>query len=221
MNNLESLIQKYCPNGVKYKKLNNLCIYIRGVTYNKSKENNINDNNSWRVLRANNIDLKTNKLILDDIKYIKKEVKVKPEQFLIKNDILICAGSGSKEHIGKVAFINEDIDFTFGGFMGVIRCNNYLNARFLFYILTSSFFKNYLIKTLNATTINNLNATIIYNCKIPVPPLLVQEEVVSILDSFTEVNEELNKKLNEELNKRKKQYEYYKDKLLTFKELKQ
>ena len=49
--------------------------------------------------------------------------------------------------------------------------------------------------------------------EIPVPPLPVQQEIVRILDTFTEMEESLK----EELELRKKQYEYYRDKLLTFK----
>ena len=48
--------------------------------------------------------------------------------------------------------------------------------------------------------------------KIPIPPIKIQEEIVKILDNFTE--------LEAELEARKKQYEYYREKLLTFKELK-
>ncbi|MNO65373.1 putative type-1 restriction enzyme specificity protein [compost metagenome] len=50
--------------------------------------------------------------------------------------------------------------------------------------------------------------------KIPIPPLKVQEEIVRILDAFTELTAELTV----ELTARKKQYEYYRDKLLTFEE---
>ena len=51
---------------------------------------------------------------------------------------------------------------------------------------------------------------------IPLPPLPVQQEIVRILDNFTELTAELNKKLEEELNARRKQYEHYRDELLTF-----
>ncbi|GAA8678225.1 hypothetical protein HpBT339_12990 [Helicobacter pylori] len=51
---------------------------------------------------------------------------------------------------------------------------------------------------------------------IPIPPLEIQQEIVKILDAFTELNTELNT----ELKARKKQYEYYREKLLTFKPLK-
>ena len=54
---------------------------------------------------------------------------------------------------------------------------------------------------------------------ISIPPMETQQEIVRLLDNLTEKTEELQDKLNEELKSRKKQYEYYRDKLLTFKEL--
>jgi type I restriction enzyme S subunit len=53
--------------------------------------------------------------------------------------------------------------------------------------------------------------------RIPLPPLPVQAEIVSILDKFTELQAELTRELLEELELRRKQYEYYRDSLLTFK----
>ena len=208
MNKLQDLIDTLCPDGVEYEKFNNICTYIRGVTYNKSKEVN-EDFNAYKVLRANNICINTSSIIYNEIKFISNTLKVKEEQFLKKNDILICAGSGSKEHIGKVAFISEDINFIFGGFMGVIRINsNLLLPKYLFYLLGSNIFKKYLKYSLNSSTINNLNSQIMNNFKIPLPPIEIQSEIVLILDNFTE--------LTAELTARKKQYEYYREKLLTF-----
>ena len=56
--------------------------------------------------------------------------------------------------------------------------------------------------------------------KVPVPPVEIQLEIVHILDIFTYQVSELQKSLNEEICKLQKQYEYYRDKLLTFKEIK-
>lgn len=212
MSKLKELIAELCPNGVEYVKFDKICAYIRGITYNKSKEAKANDFNPWKVLRANNITLSSNTLNFDDIKLIKSDVKVKQEQFLKKNDILICAGSGSKEHIGKVAFITSDMEYTFGGFMAVIRCDSQLNSRYMYHILTGDIFKKYLKYALNSTTINNLNMSVMANFQFPVPPLPVQEEIVRILDSFTSLTAELQA----ELQARQKQYEYYRDQLLTF-----
>lgn len=55
----------------------------------------------------------------------------------------------------------------------------------------------------------------VLNCiRIPLPPLAVQQEIVRILDSFTELTTELNKKLTAELTARRKQYEHYRDELM-------
>lgn len=56
----------------------------------------------------------------------------------------------------------------------------------------------------------------VLDMEIPLPPLPVQREIVRILDNFTELTEGLNRELAAELTARKKQYAYYRDKLLTF-----
>ncbi len=209
MHKIERLLQTLAPKGVEFRKLGDIGEYIRGVTYKKNQEIN-NLECGIKVLRANNITL-SNHLNFEDIKVINKNVKIRKEQYLKKNDILICAGSGSSEHIGKVAFIDTDFDYVFGGFMGVIRIRE-INSRFVYHIFTSNIFKQYLEKSLNTTTINNLNANILQNFLIPIPPLEIQQEIVKILDAFTELNTELNT----ELKARKKQYEYYQNMLLDF-----
>ncbi len=214
MHKIERLLQTLAPKGVEFRKLGDIGEYIRGVTYKKNQEIN-NLECGIKVLRANNITL-SNHLNFEDIKVINKNVKIRKEQYLKKNDILICAGSGSSEHIGKVAFINTDFDYVFGGFMGVIRIRE-VNSRFVYHIFTSNIFKQYLEKSLNTTTINNLNANILQNFLIPIPPLEIQQEIVKILDAFTELNTELNT----ELKARKKQYEYYQNMLLDFKDINQ
>ncbi len=210
MHKIERLLQTLAPKGVEFRKLGDIGEYIRGVTYKKNQEIN-NLECGIKVLRANNITL-SNHLNFEDIKVINKNVKIRKEQYLKKNDILICAGSGSSEHIGKVAFINTDFDYVFGGFMGVIRIRE-VSSCFVYHIFTSNIFKQYLEKSLNTTTINNLNANILQNFLIPIPPLEIQQEIVKILDAFTE--------LNTELKARKKQYQYYQNMLLDFKGINQ
>ena len=196
---------------VVWKPLGEVAEYIRGITYNKQAE--IQHKDGWKVLRANNITLKSRQLDFNDIKVIDKSIKVRDNQHLYKGDILICAGSGSREHIGKTAYIFENLEYIFGGFMGVIRTNEeYLLSRFLFHYLGSSSFSTYLNKELNSSTINNLNSSIMNKFQIPLPPLSVQQEIVRILDKFTQLEAELEA----ELDCRKRQYEYYRNKLLSY-----
>lgn len=204
---------------VEWKTLGEVAKYVRGLIYSKSSESA--DGQGYKVLRANNITLSNNCLNLNDVKVVRFDTKVKSSQKLYKNDILISAASGSREHVGKVAYIESDIDYYFGGFMGVVRCDEKLNPRYLFHVLTSDIFQKYLDEMLNSSTINNLNSAVMGRFKIPIPcpdnpekSLAIQSEIVRILDKFTALTAELTA----ELNMRKKQYNYYLDQSLSFKE---
>ena len=218
MSKIDELIKKYCPDGVEYKRFSDIADYVRGITYGKGDEVNDDSKGGTPVLRANNITLGNNTLNFDDVKYVRSSVKIRDTQYLHADDILICAGSGSKGHIGKVAYIKEDMDCAFGGFMAVIRIREDAGilSRFMFHNLISTRFREHIGLTINSSTINNLNAAVIANFQIPVPPLPVQKEIVRILDKFTELEAELEMELQVELEARKKQYEYYRNKLLSF-----
>ena len=197
---------------VEWKTLGEVCDYIRGITYNKTAETT--DSCGWKVLRANNITLETRTLNFDEVKRVKSATRIRENQMLYRGDILICAGSGSKDHIGKTAYIDHDMDCTFGGFMGVLRvtAENTVSSRFLFHYIGSSVFINYLKTTLKSSTINNLNAGIINPFPIPIPPLRIQSRIVEILDKFTQLEAELEA----ELEARNKQYDFYRNRLLDF-----
>ncbi|MBL3849940.1 restriction endonuclease subunit S [Bacillus anthracis] len=66
--------------------------------------------------------------------------------------------------------------------------------------------------------IQHPNMAAVLDMKIPIPPLHIQKEIVRILDAFSELTLELTSELTLELTARKKQYKYYRDKLLTFEE---
>ena len=89
-----------------------------------------------------------------------------------------------------------------------------VNTKFLFYYFTSNF-KRYILGKAVTATVSSIRKPMIETFKIPIPPLPVQKEIVRILDKFTMLEADLKA----ELDLRKKQYEYYRDKLLTFKEL--
>ena len=215
MKNMDFLEQLLDGQKVEWKKLGEVAEYIRGVTYNKNAETQNED--SWVVLRANNIDIDSRQLCFDDLKRVVRTTRVRPNQYLQVGDILICAGSGSKQHIGKTAYIDEELGYTFGGFMGVIRCDDsVVLPRFLFHYLGSVTFREYLEFSLYVSTINNLNSTIMNAFPIPLPSLSVQSRIVEILDKFTALEAELEQQLQAELELRKKQYQHYREQLLNF-----
>ena len=166
-------------------KLENLYHFVRGVTYTKSDEV---DKEGIAILRANNINLNSGQLDLSEIRHVNTKVKVQDKQRLLKDDILICTASGSAEHIGKVAFSVDNTKYYFGGFMGVLRANlSKILPRFLFISLKSQNFRDYLKRATVGANIRNLNSSIIDFFEIPLPPLSIQEEIISEIESYQKI----------------------------------
>ncbi|MHA3722479.1 restriction endonuclease subunit S [Leucobacter sp. HY1910] len=88
--------------------------------------------------------------------------------------------------------------------------------RFVFYWVSSKYEE---LKSLGRGARADLNAKLIKDFPIPVPPLDEQRRIVGILDKFDALVNDLSVGLPAELAARRQQYEYYRDKLLTFKEL--
>ena len=88
-------------------------------------------------------------------------------------------------------------------------------AKFLF---RSENLRQQIIKTAHGVTRFNVSKNKMKQIKIPIPPLEVQKKIVEILDKFDSLTNDLTKGLPAEINLRRKQYNYYRDKLLTFKD---
>lgn len=159
--------------------LGDLCNFQRGLTYSKKDET---DQPGTTVLRATNIDLSTNLLDLAELRYIRDSVPV-PDAKKIKSDrLLICTASGSKSHLGKVAYIDIDTDYAFGGFMGMLTPKAELLPRFLFHVMTAPAYKTFIGSLTDGTNINNLRFDALARFQVPVPPLPEQRRIVASLD---------------------------------------
>ena len=89
-----------------------------------------------------------------------------------------------------------------------------VNPKFLYYIMHNSFKKYILSKSVGATAIS-IRKPMLEKFEIPIPPLPVQTKIIKILDALTALTSELTS----ELTLRRKQYEYYREKLLSEEEL--
>jgi type I restriction enzyme S subunit len=89
---------------------------------------------------------------------------------------------------------------------------NIIDARFLIHLLHSEKVSNQILAQSDGSTVSSIPMASLRKVTIPIPPLAIQQEIVKILDTFTTLGAELGA----ELEARKKQYEYYRDELLTF-----
>jgi type I restriction enzyme M protein len=165
--------------------LGDVCELVRGVVF--AKEDEVPEG-GFKVLRAGNIDKDRSALDLTDVKHVAPKADFSDDKRLRRGDIFICLASGSKDHVGKVALIQEDTDFYFGGFMGAVRVDrDSLRPEYLFRQLAAAPFNRFLREQIAGANINNLSATILYRFEIPLPSLGVQDEVIAQLDGYQRI----------------------------------
>lgn len=132
---------------------------------------------------------------------------------LQKDDILFSAvGTVGKIALVEVAPNNFDVnESTF-----VIKPNTeYVLPRYLMHYLRSSIIQNEVQKSLKGSTLSGIRKHSLENFLIPIPPISVQEKIVETLDKFTDYVTELQIELQIELQARHRQYNYYRDLLLS------
>ena len=135
--------------------------------------------------------------------------KYKPQ----KNDVYMVK-SGSTT--GKVAFVDTDIRFNIWSPLAAMRVNEQNSARFLFYLLQTEKVQKQVKAKASHGSQPNLGMRELEQFEVDVPPLDVQNRIVNVLDNFEKICSDLNIGLPAEIEARQKQYEYYRDKLLTF-----
>ena len=210
MSKLQELIQQYCPDGAEYKKFGETATICRGASPRPIKAYISDKDKGVHWIKIG--DVKTGaKYIENTEEYItvegaKKSRMVKQGDFILSNSM-----SFGRPYILKIDGCIHD------GWLSISGFDKYFISDFLYYVLNSTQVQKDMAKKASfGGAVQNLNADIVRDLEIPVPPLEVQAEIVRILDTFTEVTKELQTKLEEELTARQKQYEYYRDSLLNF-----
>ena len=121
---------------------------------------------------------------------------------------VICGGAA-----GNVGY--ADVDWWAADDCEYIIGNVGLTNRYIYHCLMAK--KDYLLSQVRKASIPRLSPSVIKDLEIPVPSLAEQQRIVDILDRFDSLTTDLTAGLPAEIEKRKLQYEYYRDKLLTFK----
>lgn len=164
-------------------KLGDYIEQIRGVSYKPTDLHDSLDEESVTLLRANNI--QDGHIVMDEVVYVAKN-KVVEKQYLKKGDILICTSSGSKELVGKAAYIEENIPITFGAFCKVIRpkteCPKYIGLFF-----QSPYYRKSISGLSAGANINNIRNEHIEGLEIHLPPLNEQRRISAVLDKVSDL----------------------------------
>lgn len=200
----EKLLSLDGVEGVEMKKLFDVAKNSTGLTY---KPSDVSDSGTL-VLRSSNI--QNSMLCFDDNVFV--QMASIPARALVKeNDILVCVRNGSSALIGKAAIIDKSCDgMAFGAFMTILRAFN-INYKYLYYVWQSDRVQK-MVHGDSGAPINQITNAVLDKIMIPCPSDNVQQSIVAKLDKFTA----LIQNIENELALRQKQYEYYREKLLSF-----
>ena len=129
------------------------------------------------VLRSSNI--VNDEIDLNDL--VRVKTKIRENQYVRPNDILICARNGSKALVGKCALVNNLKEPTsFGAFMAIYRTNY---NKYVMHYLRTSLFRS-VFNDGNSTAINQLTQDMLKRALIPFPPILEQEKIVNVVSKL-------------------------------------
>ena len=205
MSKLDELIKELCPNGVEYKTLGEVAIDIyrgSGITRDQVTDDGIS------CVRYGEI-YTTYGIWFDKCKSHTHVEAISSPKYFEHGDILFAITGESVADIAKsTAYVGTEKCLA-GGDVVVLKHKQ--NPKYLSYALSTYEAQQQKSKGKIKSKVVHSSVPAIREITIPVPPLPVQEEIVRILDKFTTLTAELTA----ELTARRKQYEYYRDSLLT------
>lgn len=192
LNKIEKIIAELCPKGVKFMTIGNICQINRG-----------------RVISKGYLKNNAGKYPVYSSQTVNSGVFGCINTYDYDGEYLTWTTDGA--NAGSIFYRNGKFSIT--NVCGLLKVKvDDVNIKFLSYILTSVSKKYVSAGMGNPKIMSNVMEKI----KIPVPPVTIQKEIVKILDSFTELEAEIEAEIEAELKARKKQYEYYRENLLSF-----
>lgn len=210
MSKLDELIRELCPDGVEYKTLGEIAVDIyrgAGITRDQVTVD------GTPCVRYGEI-YTTYGVWFDKCVSHTDEAKLTSKKYFEYGDVLFAITGESVDDIAKCcAYIGHEKCLA-GGDIVVLKHNQ--DPKYLSYILATTDARQQKSKGKVKSKVVHSSVPAIREIKVPIPPIEIQREIVRILDDYTENIVELQNQLTAEITARQKQYEFYRDKLLTF-----
>ena len=201
-------------NKVKMVKIGDLFEFKNGINKDKGSFGK-----GTPIINYVNV-YKKNKIYFEDLKGLVEASNDELVRYGVKRgDVFFTRTSETIEEIGYTSVLLEDIEnCVFSGFLLRARpITDLLLPEYCAYCFSTSNIRNTIIKKSTYTTRALTNGISLSQIEIPLPPLEVQKRIVEVLDNFEKICNDLNIGLPAEIEARQKQYEFYRNFLLTFK----
>ena len=213
MSRLAELIEELCPDGVEYRALGDVGVFVRGGGLQKADfvETGMPCVHYGQIHTRFGISVKEAVTFVSEAQF----ARLKHADY---GDLLIATTSEDDEAVGKATAWLGDGEVAISGDMFYYRHN--LDPKYVSYFFASSSFQDQKRPYLTGAKVRRIADKGLSRIQIPVPPLEVQREIVRILDQFTTLEAELEVELEAELEARRTQYEHYRNALLSWELLK-
>ena len=210
MSKLDELLRELCPDGVEYKRFDEVCTLNARIGWQRLTKAEYMSKGDYLLITGTDF-TETHEIDYSTCVYVTEERYKQDSKIQLKNGDILITKDGT---LGKVAQVKGlEMPATLNGGVFVVRCKDgSLENRFILHYLLSNHFQSVVEQQKTGSTISHLTQTLFSRLMIPIPPLEIQREIVRILDNFTKLTAELTA----ELIARKTQYDFYRDKLLTF-----
>lgn len=194
---------------VEWQCLNEITLPTKNLKWKDMAENSY-----FHYIDLTSVDIKTNN-ILETPVINKKNYPSRAQKIVEFNDVIFATTRPTQMRMALISNkFHHQIAST--GYC-ILRANTKIVLpKWIFYNLSSIAFKTYLEENQSGSAYPAISDLKLKEFKIPIPPPDVQAEIVRILDAFTAVTAELTQELAKEKILREKQYQYYRDKLLSF-----
>lgn len=176
------------------------------------------DSGDARFVRITDIST-DGKLIPGDVKYV--DISFENDKYLLKKNDLLMARTGAT--YGKTMIYSEGYPAIYAGFLIKLNLSEAIHPKYYWHFAQSSFFWEQANKLVSGGGQPQFNANALKQVKVPIPyhgdtskSLDAQSRVVDLLDKFDAITSSLTEGLPREIELRQKQYEYYRDLLLSF-----
>ena len=210
MSKLSKLIKELCPEGVEYRPLGEIGSFERGRRFVKADAVE-----SDGIPCVHYGELYTHYGLWANVhkSQIRSDIQTKL-RYAEKNDVIIVGAGENNIDIGiAVAWLG---DYKVAVHDACYIFKHQQDPKYISYLLRTNSYHQQIKKFVSEGKICSISAENLAKAVLPFPPVPIQQEIVRILDRYTELEEQLESELKAELEARKLQYEYYRNQLLNF-----